>query len=167
MALRPVAACCLAEVNQNRKKPSINLQHSQPERYTLDAWTRSHQPEVGALDRFAGGGGEDWHRAAPGDKSRVWFSVDSRCSTVGWKASDSNPKQTDAGVVPARMHTITWRNAVMQVEVSMDADDKRMRKQRIGQGTELLGEAWAVTYTDHDFYVMLANVLAVRCCISG
>lgn len=49
----------------------------------------------------------------------------------------------------------------------MDADDKRMRKQRIGEGTELLGEAWAVTYPDHDFYVMFANALAGRCCISG
>lgn len=52
-------------------------------------------------------------------------------------------------------------------EVSMDTDDKRMRKQRIGEGTELLGEAWAVTYPDHDFYVMFANALAGRCCISG
>lgn len=49
----------------------------------------------------------------------------------------------------------------------MGADDKRMRKQRIGEGTELLGEPCAVTYLDHDFYVMFANALAGRCCISG
>lgn len=52
-------------------------------------------------------------------------------------------------------------------EVWMGADDKRMRKQRIGEGTELLGEPCAVTYLDHDFYVMFANALAGRCCISG
>lgn len=45
----------------------------------------------------------------------------------------------------------------------MDADDKRMRKQR---NSEILGEAWSVTYLDHDFYV-IANALAGRCCISG
>lgn len=64
------------------------------------------------MDRFPGGGGGDWHRAAPGDKSRVRFSVDSRCSAAGLKASDCHPKLTDAEVVPARMHTITWGNAV-------------------------------------------------------